>query len=178
MTHIIIGSKSDRKIDIVRKVAEQYLGTEITITGFASKSGVPETPWDTETFIGPQNRALDAQKHQIDATYWIGLESGLVERYGHVYEEAWTVIRTQGGAEYYGYSSGLKVPDYILNKMDSLKKPHSEIMALIEEEFGKMPNDTWGTYSGGILLRTISLEESLRNALIQIIGGEKSFYKK
>jgi len=55
---------------------------------------------------------------------------------------------------------------------------HSEVMTLIEEEYGKLPNDTWGTYSGGLILREVSLEEALRNAVIQIVAPEQSFYRK
>lgn len=62
--------------------------------------------------------------------------------------------------------------------MDELKMEHCDMMTIIEKEFGKLPNDTWGTYSGGAILREISLEEALRNALIQIAAPDNSFYKK
>ena len=66
----------------------------------------------------------------------------------------------------------------ILKKMDDLKMEHSDVMTVIEEEYGKLPNDTWGTYSGGAISREVSLEESLRNVFIQITAPENSFYKK
>lgn len=176
---VIVGSASQRKIDVVKKIACETLGTEeIVIEGFAAVSGVPETPWDQETFDGARNRAAHVRREYPVADLAIALESGLVERYGHVYEEAWSVVIAADGKEYYGYSSGLKVPDYILAKMDELGLPHSEAMAIIEREHGKLPNDTWGTYSGGLIARTVSLEEALRNALIQLVAPEKSFYKK
>ena len=175
----IIGSGSKRKIDSAAKVIKQlYHDRNITVEGYAAKSGVPETPWDRETFDGARNRAMDAREHIQGADYYIGLESGLIERYGHIYEEAWAVVITKDSKEYYGYSSGLKVPDFILKKMDDLDLEHCDAMTIIEEEFGKLPSDTWGVYSGGALLREVSLEESLRNALIQLAAPEASFYKK
>lgn len=175
---IILGSASGRKINITQKVFSQFFDKEsIQVDGFSANSGVPETPYDQETFIGSNNRALRAKENNPGADFYVGMESGLIERYGHIYEEAWVTVINKDGKKFYGYSSGLKVPDYILKRMDELKMEHSEVMTIIEEEFGKLPNDTWGTYSGGVILREISLEESLRNALIQVVAPKNSFYK-
>jgi non-canonical (house-cleaning) NTP pyrophosphatase len=176
----ILGSKSERKIAIAEKVIrELFKDDEIIVEGVAAQSGVSETPFDKETFDGARNRSLGAKEKVQDADYYIGLESGLVERYGHIYEEAWTVIITKKGEEYCGYSSGLKVPDSIIKKMDEMKKPHYEVMSIIEAEIdAKTDSDTWGTYSGGLITREVSLEESLRNVLIQIVAPDQSFFKK
>lgn len=175
----IIGSASQRKIDVAEKVIKQLFGEkDIQIEGYAAASLMPDTPYDKQTFDGARNRALDSKKHIIDGDYYIGLESGLIERYGHIYEEAWAVVITSKNEEYFGYSSGLKVPDYILRKMDELKIEHCDVMEIIEKEFGTLPNDTWNTYSGGMIIRAVSLEESLRNALMQIVAPDNSFYKK
>ena len=176
---IIVGSASQRKIDTVKKVFEQvFKDSDFDIVGCVVKSGVPETPYDKETFDGARNRAMEAKRNGGEANFYVGLESGLVERYGHIYEEAWSCVLAKNGKEYFGYSSGLKVPDYILKKMEELKLEHCMAMEIIEKEFGNLPNDTWGTYSGGLIIREISLEESLRNAIIQALSHEKSFYNK
>ena len=175
----IIGSASERKIKITEEVIlELFEDEKIEIKGYAVISGVPDTPYDKQTFDGAKNRALDSRAHGKDADYYIGLESGLIERYGHIYEEAWAAVIDNDGEEFFGYSSGLKVPDYILHRMDELKMGHSDVMTIIEREYGKLQNDTWGTYSGGIIARNVSLKESLRNALIQVVASSKSFYKK
>ncbi len=174
----VIGSASKRKIDVAAKVIRQFFDGSIEVQGFAAKSKMPETPYDKQTYDGARNRALDSKANIQAGDYYIGLESGLIERYGHIYEEAWTAIIINDGKEYYGYSSGLKVPDYILKRMDELKIEHSDVMTIIEKEFGELPSDTWGTYSGGMVIREVSLEESLRNAIIQITAPDKSFYKK
>ncbi|HVV14826.1 MAG TPA: inosine/xanthosine triphosphatase [Candidatus Paceibacterota bacterium] len=174
---IIIGSESKRKIEVAERTLRQFFKDELEVLGYKALSGVPETPYDKETFDGARNRALDAKVHAPDAELYVGMESGLIERYGHIFEEAWSVILA-GGKEYFGYSSGLKVPDFILAKMNALKMPHSEVMGMLEKEYDLPPSDTWKTYSGGTILREISLEESLRNALIQVTAPEKSFYRK
>lgn len=175
----IIGSVSERKIAIAQKIITEYFKDQnIVVEGYSAISGVPETPWDAQTWNGARNRALDAQNHAVGAQFYLGLESGLVERYGHIYEEAWCIIITAEGTEFSGYSSGLKVPDYVLHKMDTLKMEHCDVMALLEKEHNKLPNDTWGSYSGGIILREVSLGEAVRNAIIQATAPENSFYKK
>jgi non-canonical (house-cleaning) NTP pyrophosphatase len=176
----IIGSASSRKIDVSGKIIRELFCTEkdIEIIGYGSVSGVPNTPYDKQTFDGARNRALDAKAHVSGGSYYIGLESGLVERYGHIYEEAWTAVITSDNREFFGYSSGLKVPDYVLQKMNDLKMEHCDVMTVLEDEHDISGKDTWGSYSGGMLLREVSLEESLRNALIQIISPENSFYKQ
>jgi non-canonical (house-cleaning) NTP pyrophosphatase len=176
----VVGSMSERKNETVRKVVEQLfpLEKDIEVVGCNVQSLVPDTPYDDETYQGARNRAVHSKENDLYAHYYIGLESGLVERYGHIYEEAWAVVIASDGWECYGYSSGLKVPDYILGRMKKENMAHSDVMALIEEEFGKLPNDTWGTYTGGAILRTVSLEEALRNAFIQITATESGFYRK
>lgn len=175
----IIGSASERKIKAAAKVIRQFFdGGDIEVEGYGAKSGMPETPYDRQTFDGARNRALDAMTHIKNGDFYVGLESGLIERYGHIYEEAWAALITSDNKEFFGYSSGLKVPDYILKRMDELRMEHCEVMTMVEKEFGKLPNDTWGTYSGGMILREVSLEEALRNVLIQIAATDSGFYKK
>jgi len=160
---IIIGSTSERKITTAKKILEEYFKhDDLVIEGFPAKSQMPDTPYDKQTFDGARNRALNCKTHIKDADYYIGTESGLVERYGHLYEEAWTAVIDAKGSEWYGFSSGLKVPDYILKKMNEYGKDHSSVMTIVEKEIGSTLSETWGSYSGGIILREVSVAESLR----------------
>lgn len=174
----VIGSMSERKINTARQTINGVYSEEFEIVGFAAKSNVPETPWDRETFDGAKNRAFACREKFPDADFCIGMESGLVERYGHVYEEAWSCILDPQENEYYGFSSGLKVPDFILTKMKNDNIEHNQAMFILEQEHNLKDADTWGSYSGDLILREVSLQESLRNALIQIFAPDKSFYKK
>jgi non-canonical (house-cleaning) NTP pyrophosphatase len=177
---IVVGTQSERKIDSIKKIfIDISKQKDLQIVPCAAKSQVSETPWDKETFTGAKNRAYDCKTQNHDADYFIGLESGLVERYGHIYEEAWSCVIDKEENEYFGYSSGLKVPDYLLEKMKEHNLPHYLIFAKLNDHFDKDINsDTWGQYSGDLLLREISLEESLRNALVQIFASQESYYKR
>jgi hypothetical protein len=70
------------------------------------------------------------------------------------------------------------LPDYILGEMKRLNKEHCDIMTILEEKHGNLPNDTWGNYSAGMITRENSLEEAVRNTFIQILAPTHSFYKQ
>lgn len=175
---VIVGSTSKRKIDVVKKVFDQYFSDEnLEIISHDSVSGVPNTPYDEQTYIGAKNRASDARQAQ-SANYYVGLETGMVTRYGILFDEAWACVISKDGNEYFGYSSGLRVPNFILKRMKELTMEHSDAMTIIEKELGDLPNDNSSTYTGGILLRAMSLEEALRNALVQTLPHKTNLYSK
>lgn len=179
MMKFTLGSLSQMKLNICQKIIKQILGhTQFEIDLYPAKSQVPETPWDNQTPLGSKNRAIDSKDHQSESDYWIGLESGLIERFGHVFEEAWCCVVDKSNQEYYGYSSGLKVPDYITNRMKSAQLEHFQVMELLEKEHDLSDSDTWANYSGNKIARDISLEEALRNALIQVFSPTESLYNK
>lgn len=170
----LLGSASDQKIATVEKVVQSLVDQPYTVTGKDVPSGVPDTPWDEQTKRGATNRA---DQLSDDGVYAIGLESGLVERYGNIYEECWACVVYEG-KYYYGYSSGLQLLQYVTDKMSALDLEHGPTMRQIRQEIGiTNDKDTWGLYSNYALLRSVSLEESLRNALIQIFAPDGHLYQ-
>jgi non-canonical (house-cleaning) NTP pyrophosphatase len=164
---VIVGSESPRKIDAVT-CALRSLSREAVVSGAPIASGVPETPWDGEIPAGARNRAVAARAARPEADLWIGLETGLVHRHDAVYEETWCCALTAEGRECLAYSSGLRVPAFVLARMEALGLSHCDAMTVIERELG-LPNDTWGSYTGGVLRRETALAEAARNALAQAL---------
>src|SRR5258708_13136037 len=177
---IAIGSINQRKISSTKKIFKEILcNINSKIVSFPVKSNVPETPWNKQIKTGARNRAKNIYTQFQDCDYAIGIESGLVDRYEEIYEESWACIITKEKKEYFGYSSGLKIPNFILSKMNTNNKEHWEIMDMLDHQEGRGNNDdTWGTYSAKVIVRDISLQESLRNALIQIHAPKESYYHK
>lgn len=173
-----IGTASAIKLGAAKKVIETILGdTPFEIEGMETDSGVPLTPWNRETLMGARNRAAACREMKPEADYWVGLESGIVERFDATFEEAWACVLTRAGEEYLGFSSGLKVPDYVLSQMKERNEEHRQVMHRLRKN-PDGPKDTWGDYSAGMILRTVSLEESLRNALIQVFAPQESYYRR
>jgi len=172
---VIVGSLSDRKIEAVsRAMRTAFHGHVIGVTGVKVASEVPETPWNEEIATGARNRATGARRRDIEADLWIGLETGLVVRQGAVYEETWCCVlwmqaESTEVRDAIAYSSGLPVPKWVLDRMQTLGLSHCETMTVIERERG-LPNDTLATYTGGLLRRDTALEEAARNALVLARG--------
>lgn len=196
---IVVGSTSRRKIEAVTRVMAALRPHHHDIVfGTEAASGVPETPWGAEILTGARNRAEAAQRSVPEADLWIGLETGLVDRspaasmspspatqpggvegsWVMVFEETWCSVRSAdaGGVstgEALAYSSGVRVPDWVLERMRDLNLAHCDAMTVIEHERG-LPNDTLGTYTDGFLKRDAALQEAARNALASLLSRRKT----
>lgn len=173
---ICIGTTSAIKLAACQHVVTQLLAQAPVIIGCPAESGVSDTPWNEETLIGAKNRAAHSRELEPDADIWIGLESGLVSRFGELFEEAWAVVLTKE-AHYLGISSALPIPQFILREMSEHQEEHRHTMHRLRAN-PDGPKDTWGEYTGGLLQRTVSLQESLRNALIQVVAPEGAYYRR
>lgn len=175
---IIIGSTSQRKIDIVHSVFKEFYRQEnIEVEGISVDSGVSNTPYDEQTPTGAINRAKEAKEMNDEADWYVGLETGLTKRYGlGVFDESWAVVMEGKSVprSFVAYSSALPVPNYVLVRMAENKREHSDEMTFIEKECN-LPNDNWNTYSRS-LKRETSLYEALRNAIAQSIKNDGNLY--
>jgi non-canonical (house-cleaning) NTP pyrophosphatase len=182
---IAVGSTSRRKIEAVaRALAILRPHHHDTVFGTEAASGVPETPWDVEIVTGARNRADAAQRGVPEADLWIGLETGLVSRLqisdagGIVFEETWCCIRATdkdgvSTPEALAYSSGVRVPEWVLEKMREMNLAHCDAMTAIEHERG-LPDDTLATYTNGLLTRDAALQEAARNALASLLSRREA----
>lgn len=174
---VIVGTKNQKKVISVTKLFKDILSLDrIEIESYDAKSLVPEAPYDEETFIGAMNRAKDCLEN-CSGDYFVGIESGLVNRYGNLFEEAWAVVLSSDGKSYIGYSSGLILSSAVAERMNKGEK-HNVIMKYYDNLFNlKEDNrDTWSRYTGGNISRQLSLDEALRNALIQLKPSERNLY--
>ena len=174
---ILVGTENKRKIASVKKVVEvMKIFDEYSVAGCKAKSLVSGTPLNAETKKGAINRAKNAQQCDSECEMYIGVESGLVERYEDFFEEVWVAILYRDEI-YTAYSSGVKLPKCVSSHL----KGNVENMRDIREQKGieickTLGVDTWGDYTGGKIAREVGIEEALRNTLVQIFPEEKSFY--
>lgn len=174
---VIVGTQNKKKVAAARKVFQEVLSpADLEIVSNNANSGVPEAPFDKETYQGALNRAEACRT--IDGDYFVGIESGLVERYGNLFEEAWAVVIARDNKVFLGYSSGLLLPPVVAARMRSGEQ-HHEIMKHYDQLFD-LPDDnrdTWSRYTGGNISRQTSLDEALRNAIIQLMPSDRNLYK-
>lgn len=132
-------------------------------------SVVPPTPLNAETFLGARHRAKTvAQLRAHPEGCFVGLESGLVERHGILFEECWCVLQDGNGNEYCGYSSGYPLPQKIRNHIEK-GGTHLEALEALEKESGISRRDTWAIYSKNTIKRAKSIEEAFRNAFLSFL---------
>lgn len=178
LMRIVVGTKNHKKVHVVTEIFQNFFtNPNIEVISHNADSKVPEAPHNQQTYEGALNRARECYRLG-SADYYIGIESGLVERYGNYFEEAWAVIISADGLEQIGYSSGLPLPPVVVKRMSRGEK-HNEIMAYYDKKFN-LPDDnrdTWSRYTGGYISRQVSLQEALRNALIQNSPSERNLYK-
>lgn len=176
----MIGTQNEEKVETAATVLKGILGNQdFSLKGVDAPSGFGETPIGEETKNGAYNRAKALYLGGA-CDYGIGIESGLIERYGDTYEEAWCCIVAEEGT-WYGYSSGLTVPKILTQKMAAESLQHFEVLRS-DEIKALLPikerKDTWANYSAHMIVRRISFEEALRNALVQVFAPDESLYRK
>jgi len=179
---IVIGTENKRKIAAGERVVAAFAVAHGGVVGCRAASGVADTPFDVATKQGAVNRARHALEWCVDAEVSVGIESGLVERYGDLYEEVW-VAMVYRGEVYTAYSSGVKLPKRVTKGLSADVRNHPEVMNALRERYGmevdpELGVDTWGDYTGFLIKRDVGLEEAVRNVLVQVFPTPKSLYRE
>lgn len=110
---VLIGTKNSGKIEGARRALEKYYDN-IDIEGIAVSSGVNEQPLNDEIYNGAKNRVDNlikyANENGIDATYFLGIESGITNLLGNWVIINVAIIKDKNGYESWGTSAGYPVP--------------------------------------------------------------------
>ena len=171
--NIHLGTTSELKKVALDKALNYYVNinkieNDWTITSFEVESGVSPTPIDEESYLGAFNRAMSLynqnQNTKNMGDLFVGLESGLVDRYGKRFEECWCVIIDKHKNEYIGISSEYALPNTVKTQLNKGIK-HVDILNNIGLTLNIPPKNTWGIYSNNMINREISFFEAYRNAL-------------
>lgn len=179
---ISVGTTNKRKLKAVESVfTEINIHRDFEVIGFDVKSNVSETPFEEKTILGALNRAKSVHEAHPEQDMYFGIESGIVNRYGDLYEEVWVVAIYEKNV-YSAYSSGIKLPNIVINELTKDVQNHPEVMEKLRTELNidichTLGVDTWGNYTGNIIPREIGLKEAVRNTLVQIFPNDNSFYK-
>lgn len=163
---IAVGSASQLKRRAVADVSATLFHEETWVVAeVPCDSRVPETPWDADTLRGAENRAREARSARPDAVLAVGLESGLVVRFGETYEEAWACVLGRDDSAVRGYSSGLRVPPTIVHAMNDGAASHAALLRTLDGD-PRAGRDTWSLYTANKLSRLAALSECVRNAMV------------
>lgn len=133
---ILIGTKNPGKIQGAKEAFEKYF-ENVEVEGIPVSSDVSDEPVNTEIYEGAENRVNNlieyAKNNDIEAEYFLGVESGITNLLGKWVIINVAVIKDRDGYESWGTSSSFPVPDKYVdeiiktdlgNVMDKMFKQH------------------------------------------------------
>jgi len=100
-----VATNNLRKIEITKTVLTE-MHSQIEVVPCEANSEVSDTPWDDDTVIGAINRAKNALNLNPNADLGVGIETGLREKLGKIFEETWCCMVDREGNEFVGFASG------------------------------------------------------------------------
>ncbi|MDE5538961.1 MAG: DUF84 family protein [Bacilli bacterium] len=110
---ILIGSGNPGKIEGAKKAFAHFF-SDFEIEGIPVSSDVSDEPIDHEIYLGASNRVNNlvqyACEHNIEADYYLGVESGITNLLGKWVIINIAVIKNSQGYLSWGTSSGFPVP--------------------------------------------------------------------
>lgn len=117
---ILIGSKNTGKIQGAKEAFENYFDN-FQIEGVSVPSNVKEQPVNNEIYEGARNRVDNlikySKENNIDAEYFLGIESGITNLLGKWVIINVAVIKDKNGYESWGTSSAFPVPNKYVNEI-------------------------------------------------------------
>lgn len=119
---ILIGTKNPGKMQGAKEAFENYFNN-FDITGIPVSSNVGEQPLNNEIYEGAKNRVDTLIKHakenNIEAEYFLGVESGITNLLGKWVIVNIAVIKDKNGYESWGTSPAFPVPNRYVDEIIS-----------------------------------------------------------
>ena len=119
---VLIGTKNPGKIQGAKEALENYF-ENFDIEGISVSSNVGEEPVNNEIYEGARNRVDNlikyAEDNNIDAEYFLGVESGITNLLGKWIIVNIAVIKDKNGYESWGTSPAFPVPDRYVEEIIS-----------------------------------------------------------
>ena len=167
--NILIGSKSPKKIQGAKEAFDNYFDN-FKIAGIAVPSNVSDEPINIEIYQGARNRVDNliqyALENNIDAEYFLGIESGVTNLLGRWINVNIAVIKDINGYESWGVSAGFPVPDRYIDEVLSTELGLVMDRVFNQDDFRTNAGDV-SDLTGGVLGRVDLTRDAFVMALVQ-----------
>lgn len=171
---VLIATQNKGKIEGAKRAFEKYFN-DVEVVGIFAQSDVPEQPVNEETWQGAKNRVKNlkrlAKENNIDADYFVAIESGMLNSLGNWMIINIAVVEDKNGVESVSCSPGFPVPEKLVDKIKEIG-----LGQVMDNHFNESDLRSRG---GGIQLLThdvvsrIDLTEvAFEMALTKFINGE------
>jgi len=168
---VYMSTESTLKQEAVRGAFEKA-GLSVTVAGRKVDSGVNEQPYDMdETCAGALNRHENLRDLELDADYFITVESGLHkvhDSYG-TYGCTVVVVEPVGQPKKVGFSLDVEFPQSWLDEVPSI---YADMGVLVQKKFGAVEKDPITFLTNGMITRKDVVEQAIFNVVSQIALGK------
>lgn len=175
MRTVAIGSTNPVKIETARQAfVALFPNEEFSFDGVKAASGIADQPMsDTETLHGALNRIADTRRLVPGADFYVGMEGGVEDTNGELWEFAWIVIESQDGRQGKGRTSTFVAPpkmrELIVNEGKEVGDAADIIFA---ESNSKQKMGAIGLLTRGVIDRTELYRHAAVHALIPFVHPE------
>ena len=173
---VLVGSTNPVKIESVKEAFSMFFkDVDVDVSGVGVESGVSDQPLgEEETRMGARNRAVklfnEVGTGVID--YGVGLEGGVVEIDGTLFECAWCVVRDKDGVEGIGGGLYFELPSAVADRL----RDGGELGPVMDDLMGtvdiKKKGGAIGVFTNGVLNRKDAYVHLVLQALVKWGGFE------
>lgn len=125
----VIGTKNNAKINGAKEALEKYF-PNVEVQGIDVSSDVSEQPVNEETYIGAKKRVQNVKEYcienNIEADLYLGIETGIENRYEKWFITNVAVVEDNQKNVSYGTSPSFPVPNKYVEKI--IEKGFAEVM--------------------------------------------------
>ena len=117
---ILIGTNNPGKVEGAKQAFEKFYES-VKVIGVSVASDVSDEPVNDDIYKGAKNRVDNlikyAKENNVDADFFIGIESGITNRLGKWCIIQIAVIKDKDGYESFGTGPALPVPDKYVDEI-------------------------------------------------------------
>lgn len=162
------GTDNPTKLAGASAALQRVFGKKFALHGHSEHTGVPDHPFDDETFVGAKNRSYDAWKRANNkCDYSIGMESGIFTFKKGMHIDITVCCVYDGKEETYGTGMGFVVPNELAKKIRSEDSDLSKVLREMTgiENVGRK-HGAIGYFSDGVVHRSEQITQSILCAFV------------
>lgn len=159
---VSVGSDNPVKLQAVRNVMLRVYG-DVELTGQRLSVNVPSEPWGEEVERGAVERA---RKSLGQADYGVGIEAGVFERGGELFDVQYCAIVDKMNRVTVGHGSGFKYPPKVADLLRKGRTVGEAFQELYGQEKSGRGNGAIGFLTYGMLKRSELTEQAVVAAMV------------
>ena len=172
---VFVASKNPVKIACTQEGFSKYF-SDVEVVGVPVDSGVPDQPFNEDTFKGAENRAL-ALKEKCEAEgiagdFFVGIEGGLFEHYNRWFAIGIACVMDKNGKRGFGGSPHFQLPPKMMPTLLAGKELGVLMNEILEQENTQQKGGAIHFFTKGQIDRTQMYVPAVITALVPFLREE------